>query len=245
MHRGVADVGDELRMPVEPRFPRPPAEHQPLVDELAQVRGRHARRRTPGRVIRNPAAREAGLQVVEHLIGDVEFEGPHLAHDADAMPCRRHRRRIFATDVDLDRLPFDVQNETEIPPLEGITIMRTLIVTEFISLDGVIDSPGGGSHPRAGWTFKDVPFVEEAYEIKGREQDEAGALLLGRVSYDEFAPVWPTMDEFAEYNAMPKYVVSSTLTDPEWNNTTVLRSLDEVAALKRGDDEGTILVHAS
>ncbi len=123
--------------------------------------------------------------------------------------------------------------------------MRTLIVTEFITLDGIVDSPGGGDHPRAGWTFKEVPFVEEAYEIKGTEQAEAGAMLLGRVSYDEFAPVWPQMEEFAEYNAMPKYVVSSTLTDPEWNNTTVLRSLDEVAELKRGDGEGTILVHAS
>ena len=123
--------------------------------------------------------------------------------------------------------------------------MRTLIVTEYITLDGVIDSPGGGDHPRAGWTFKEVPFVEEAYEIKGREQLEAGAMLIGRVSYDEFAPVWPKMDEFAEYNAMPKYVVSTTLTDPEWNNTSVLRSLDEVAALKEGDGDGTILVHGS
>jgi dihydrofolate reductase len=122
--------------------------------------------------------------------------------------------------------------------------MRPLIVTEFVSLDGVIDSPGGGDHPHAGWTFKDVPFDEAAYEIKGREQEEAGALLLGRVSYDEFAPVWPTMDEFAEYNAMPKYVVSTTLTDPTWNNTHVLRSLDEVAALKQGDG-GSILVHGS
>jgi dihydrofolate reductase len=122
--------------------------------------------------------------------------------------------------------------------------MRTLIVTEFISLDGVIDSPGGGSHPRAGWTFKDVPFVEEAYEIKGREQVEAGAMLMGRVSYDEFAPIWPKMDEFAEYNAMPKYIVSTTLSDTEWNNSSVLRSIDEVAQLKqRGDD--TLLVHGS
>ncbi|WP_350348895.1 dihydrofolate reductase family protein [Agromyces sp. G08B096] len=123
--------------------------------------------------------------------------------------------------------------------------MRTLIVTEFITLDGVVDSPGGGEHPRAGWTFKEVPFVEEAYELKGREQTEAGAMLIGRVSYDEFAPVWPKMDEFAEYNAMPKYVVSSTLADPEWNNTTVLRSLDEVASLKESDEAGTILVHGS
>ena len=123
--------------------------------------------------------------------------------------------------------------------------MRTLIVTEFITLDGVIDSPGGGSHPRAGWTFTDVPFVEEAYEIKGREQLEAGAMLMGRVSYEEFAPVWPTMEEeFAEYNAMPKYVVSSTLTDPEWNNTQVLRSLDDVAKLKEGEG-GNIIVHGS
>ena len=122
--------------------------------------------------------------------------------------------------------------------------MRTLIVTEFLSLDGVVDSPGGGEHPHAGWTFKDVEFDEAAYEIKGREQTEAGAMLIGRQSYDEFAPVWPTMEEFAEYNAMPKYVVSTTLSDPEWNNTTVLRSLDEVAALKEGEG-GTLLVHGS
>ena len=70
-------------------------------------------------------------------------------------------------------------------------------------------------------------------------------MLIGRQSYDEFAPVWPKMEEFADYNAMPKYVVSTTLTDPEWNNTSVLRSLDEVAALKQGDGEGTILVHGS
>ncbi|MGD9960928.1 dihydrofolate reductase family protein [Nocardioides sp.] len=122
--------------------------------------------------------------------------------------------------------------------------MRTLIITEFISLDGVVDSPGGGSHPRAGWTFKDVAFDLAAYEIKGREQAEATAMLLGRVSYDEFAPVWPTMADFAEYNAMPKYVVSTTLTDPEWNNTTVLRSLDDVAALKETAG-GPIIVHGS
>ncbi|WP_166389244.1 dihydrofolate reductase family protein [Nocardioides ochotonae] len=122
--------------------------------------------------------------------------------------------------------------------------MRPLIVTEFISLDGVVDSPGGGEHPRAGWTFADVPFQEEAYEIKGREEQEASALLLGRVSYEEFAPVWPTMAEFAEYNAMPKYVVSSTLRDLPWGPATVLRSLEEVAALKEGDG-GPILLHGS
>jgi dihydrofolate reductase len=124
--------------------------------------------------------------------------------------------------------------------------MRQLIVSEFISLDGVIDSPGGDDGFRhAGWTFKDIEPDMAAYELKGREQEEAGALLLGRVSYDLFAPVWPTMAEFAEYNAMPKYVVTST--DPDttlWDDTTVLRSLDDVAALKDGDGK-PIIVHAS
>jgi dihydrofolate reductase len=122
--------------------------------------------------------------------------------------------------------------------------MRTLIVTEFISLDGVVDSPGGGAHPEAGWTFKDVEFVPAAYEIKGREQLEATAMLMGRVSYEEFAPVWPKMSEFEQYNAMPKYVVSTTLESPDWNNTSVLRSLEEVAALKETDG-GNIVVHGS
>ena len=122
--------------------------------------------------------------------------------------------------------------------------MRQLIVTEFITLDGVIDSPGTGPHPQAGWTFKHTEFDPAAYEIKGREQLEASAMLIGRVSYDEFAPIWPTMDEFTEYNAMPKYVVSTTLENPEWNNTSVLRSIDEVAALKQTEG-GSIIVHGS
>lgn len=127
--------------------------------------------------------------------------------------------------------------------------MRTLIVTEFISLDGVVDSPGGGDHPRAGWTFKEVPFVEEAYELKGTEQQEAAAMLIGRVSYQEFSPVWPSMaEDFAEYNEMPKYVVSTTLGEealvPEWRNCHLLRSLDDVAELKQGDG-GPIIVHGS
>ncbi|MFD6054097.1 dihydrofolate reductase family protein [Agromyces sp. NPDC060279] len=127
--------------------------------------------------------------------------------------------------------------------------MRTLIVTEFISLDGVIDSPGGGDHPRAGWTFTEVPFAEEAYELKGAEQEEAEAMLIGRVSYQEFAPIWPTMtEEFARYNAMPKYVVSTTLGEdelvPEWPNCHLLRSLDDVAELKAGDG-GPVIVQGS
>jgi dihydrofolate reductase len=126
--------------------------------------------------------------------------------------------------------------------------VRPIVVTEFISLDGIIDSPGGGDHPHAGWTFKDVDFVEEAYDIKGREMEDATALLLGRQSYDEFAPVWPSMDEFATYNAMPKFVVSTTLSGDTapWGEGTVqvLRSIDDVAALKETEG-GEIHVHAS
>lgn len=123
--------------------------------------------------------------------------------------------------------------------------MRPLIVTAFTSLDGVMEAPGGGDHRSAGWTFQLVDFVEEAYEIKGREQAETTALLFGRRTYEEFAPVWPSMDEFAEYNAMPKYVVSTTLedTDPGWP-ATILRSVDDVAALKETEG-GPIAVHGS
>lgn len=123
--------------------------------------------------------------------------------------------------------------------------MRKLIVTAFISADGVMEAPGGGDYRNAGWTFQQVEFDEAAYAIKGREQAETTALLLGRRTYQEFAPVWPTMDEFAEYNAMPRYVVSKTLTgdDSQWP-ATILRPLDDVAALKEGDG-GPIAVHGS
>lgn len=94
--------------------------------------------------------------------------------------------------------------------------MRTLTYTAFVSLDGVVDSPGGGlseTHSAAGWTHKDIEFLEEAYKLKGREMREATALLFGRKSYESFAPVWPEVAEFASYKEMPKYVVSSTLND--------------------------------
>jgi dihydrofolate reductase len=129
------------------------------------------------------------------------------------------------------------------------TRMRTLISSAFISLDGVMEGPGGETGYRnAGWTFKDVEFVPEAYEIKGREQEEAGAVMLGRVSYEAFSPVWPDMQEFARYKTLPKYVISTTLADADlvsnWGESTILRSLDEVAALKRTEG-GPIIVHGS
>jgi len=127
--------------------------------------------------------------------------------------------------------------------------MRTLISTAFISLDGVVEGPGGEpGYRNAGWTFRDIELVPEAYAIKGREQEESTALLLGRVSYEAFAPVWPAMPEFSGYLAMPKYVVSTTLTDDDlvaaWGETTILRSLDDVAALK-ATVGGPIIVHGS
>jgi len=129
-------------------------------------------------------------------------------------------------------------------PTKGIP-MRTLITTHFVSLDGVAEAPGGEpGYRHSGWTL-DVEADPAVYENKGREQEEATAMLMGGRSYDAFSPVWPTMDYFAGYNAMPKYVVSTT--DPDillWKDTSVLRSLDEVAALKQADD-GPIIVHGS
>src|SRR3954451_14555237 len=119
-------------------------------------------------------------------------------------------------------------------PTKG-TPMRTLFTTHFVSLDGVAEAPGGEpGYRHSGWTM-DVKADPAVYENKGREQEEATAMLMGGRSYDAFAPVWPTMDYFAGYNAMPKYVVSSTVTDPEWNNTTVLGSLDDVARVREGE----------
>ncbi|TQK49952.1 RibD domain-containing protein [Streptomyces sp. SLBN-118] len=127
--------------------------------------------------------------------------------------------------------------------------MRTLISTAFISLDGVVEGPGGeAGYRNSGWTFKDVEFLPEAFDIKGREQKEATAMLMGRNSYEAFSPVWPDMEDFADYKVMPKYVVSTTLTDDalvtNWGETTILRSLDEVAALKETEG-GPIILHGS
>lgn len=127
--------------------------------------------------------------------------------------------------------------------------MRTLISTAFVSLDGVVEAPGGEpGYRNSGWTFKDIEFVPEAFEIKGREQEEATAMMFGRVSYEAFSTVWPDMEEFADYKPLPKYVVSTTLTEDglvsNWGENTILRSLDDVAALKKTEG-GPIIVHGS
>jgi dihydrofolate reductase len=126
--------------------------------------------------------------------------------------------------------------------------MGRIVVTEFVSLDGVMEAPGGGEDYRhGGWTFE-IERGEEGDKFKLDETMASEALLLGRRTYEGFAAAWPSRDgEFADkFNSMPKYVVSSTLKDPEWNNTTVLDGelADEVAKLKEQQD-GDIVVHGS
>ena len=122
--------------------------------------------------------------------------------------------------------------------------MRPLITTHFVSLDGVAEAPGGEpGYRHSGWTM-DIEADPASYERKGQEQEEATAFLMGGRSYAAFSEVWPTMDYFAGWNAMPKYVVSGTVTDPQWHNTSVLASLDDVAALKQTEG-GPIFVQGS
>ena len=127
-------------------------------------------------------------------------------------------------------------------------IMGRIVVTEFVSLDGVMEAPGGGEDYRhGGWTFE-IERGEEGDKFKLDETMSSQALLLGRRTYEGFAAAWPSRDgEFADkFNSMPKYVVSSTLKDPEWNNTTVLDGElpDEIAKVKEQQD-GDIVVHGS
>jgi dihydrofolate reductase len=126
--------------------------------------------------------------------------------------------------------------------------MGRIVITEFVSLDGVMEAPGGGEDFRhGGWTFE-IERGDEGNKFKLDEALEADALLLGRRTYEGFAEAWPGREgEFADkFNNMPKYVVSSTLDDPEWNNSTVLKGdlADEVAKL-RNQHEGDIVVHGS
>ena len=126
--------------------------------------------------------------------------------------------------------------------------MGKIVVTEFVSLDGVMEAPGGGeSFRHGGWTFE-INRGDEGDKFKLDEAFASAALLLGRVTYEGFAAAWPSREgEFADkFNSMPKYVVSSTLHEPEWNNSTVLKGdvVKEVGKLKQEQD-GDIVVHGS
>jgi dihydrofolate reductase len=126
--------------------------------------------------------------------------------------------------------------------------MGRIVVTEFVSLDGVMEDPGGSENfAQGGWSFK-TSRGDEGDKFKLDETFASEALLLGRVTYEGFAEAWPSRDgEFADkFNDMPKYVVSSTLDAPEWKNSTVLKGdlVEEVEKLKREQD-GDIVVHGS
>jgi dihydrofolate reductase len=126
--------------------------------------------------------------------------------------------------------------------------MGKVVVSEFITLDGVVEDPGGAEEfDRGGWAF-DFDRGPEGDKFKLDEAMASEALLLGRVTYEGFAQAWPSRSgEFADkFNSMPKYVVSTTLKDPGWNNSTVIDGdvAEAVAELKREVD-GNILVNGS
>ena len=123
--------------------------------------------------------------------------------------------------------------------------MGKLVVTEFVTLDGVMDDPGGAEgFERGGWAFQ-FDRGPDGDKFKLDELTASDAQLLGRKTYEGFAAAWPSREgEFADkFNSMPKFVVSSTLKDPEWSNTTVI-GLDDVAGLKEQFD-GDVLVAGS
>jgi dihydrofolate reductase len=114
-----------------------------------------------------------------------------------------------------------------------------IVVTEFVSLDGVMEAPGGEPDFKyPGWTFE-YDRGDDGNQFKLDETRSADALLIGRRTYESFAGAWPQREgEFAEkLNAMPKFVVSTTLKDPEWNNTTVLDGGDAATAVRALKEE--------
>ncbi|HEX7292665.1 MAG TPA: dihydrofolate reductase family protein [Conexibacter sp.] len=124
-----------------------------------------------------------------------------------------------------------------------------IVVTQFVSLDGVMEAPGGEPEFKyPNWTFE-FDRGEDGDQFKLDETRQADALLMGRRTYESYAGAWPQRDgEVAEkFNAMPKFVVSTTLEDPEWNNTTVLDSGDAAAQVRKlkGEYDGELQVTGS
>jgi len=126
--------------------------------------------------------------------------------------------------------------------------MGRIVVTEFVSLDGVMEDPGGAEDFKyGGWSFE-FSRGEDGDQFKLDETFATEALLLGRRTYEGFAAAWPSREgEFADkFNSMPKYVVSSTLKDPQWTNSTVLDGdVDEAVSKLREEIDGDIVVHGS
>jgi dihydrofolate reductase len=125
--------------------------------------------------------------------------------------------------------------------------MGRIVVTEFISLDGVIEAPGGGEpYAHGGWTFA-IDRGEDGTRFKADELAEAHAQLLGRVTYEGFAAAWPSRsgDPYSDkFNAMPKYVVSRSLKQAEWNNSSVIAD-DIFERIRELKQEQNLLVWGS
>jgi dihydrofolate reductase len=134
--------------------------------------------------------------------------------------------------------------------------MGTITVTEFVSMDGVMQAPGGEKFKYEGWTFE-FDRGEDGEKFKAEELFGAEAQLIGRVTYESFASAWPKYEqewegemlEFAKrFNEMPKYLVTSTIKDPEWTNTTVIDGSGDVPkqiAKLKDEIDGDILVSGS
>ncbi|MCH8566307.1 dihydrofolate reductase family protein [Nesterenkonia sp. LB17] len=126
---------------------------------------------------------------------------------------------------------------------------RELVWTGFVSLDGVVDSPGAISegHPSGGWVPR-TEFLPEAFSLKDEELEETTALMFGRRSYEAFALIWPGSEDHAAYRDLPKYVVSTCLEEDAtiegWGPITLLRSTKDVAAVKQ-EDGGAVFIHGS
>ena len=126
--------------------------------------------------------------------------------------------------------------------------MGRIVVTEFVSLDGVMEDPGGAEgFEHGGWAFL-FNRGDESEKFKLDETLQSDALLLGRRTYEEFARAWPSREgEFADkFNSMPKYVYSSTLNDPQWTNTTPIDGdLGDVVEKLKQEHERDVVVHGS
>ncbi|MGY1721673.1 dihydrofolate reductase family protein [Blastococcus sp. SYSU DS0533] len=126
---------------------------------------------------------------------------------------------------------------------------RQLVWTGFMTLDGVVDSPGGAveGHPSGGWVLR-TPFVPESFALKAEELEETTALMFGRRSYEAFSGSWPGSEDHIAYRDLPKYVVSGSLGEEAlvdgWGPQEILRTTEDVAALKQTEG-GAIFVHGS
>jgi dihydrofolate reductase len=141
-----------------------------------------------------------------------------------------------------------VRRERTDEPRKENDMATRIVVTEFVSLDGVMEAPGGEDFKYPGWSFE-FDRGDDGNQFKLEETRRADALLLGRRTYEGFAGAWPKRKgEFADkFNSMPKFVVSTTLEEPEWTNTTVLDSGDATAQVRKlkGEFDGELQVPGS